>query len=163
VRGVRVEKLGLTGSSKHGVDDSMKGLSALFIDGERVFIDNGAIHAKSHFEKSLSFVKELSEIQVTKEVWVFWITLHRFDTPEGKVQGYYGAMPFCIYVDEKTGQAYKNLAEQVNKMEKAVKGQVDLTKVPEDVRTKAAEYLKKVRPDLWEHAGESFRKAFVMK
>jgi hypothetical protein len=48
-------------------------------------------------------------------------------------------------------------------MEKAVKGQVDLTDVPEDVRTKAAAFLKKVRPDLWDHAGTPFKEAFTMK
>lgn len=151
-----MEKLNLTGKSKHSVDDSMKGLSAIFADGDDVFIDNGAIHAKSRIERALTFLKTADEVPNPRVVWVFWITLHRFEHG----QGYYGAMPFQILIDGETNQAYKSLADQVNKMDKAVKGNVDVTNVPQDVVKKVADFLKTIRADLWEKASERFKSAF---
>ncbi|SFU38784.1 YwhD family protein [Alicyclobacillus macrosporangiidus] len=152
-----MEKLNLTGKSKHSSDDALRGLSAVFVDGERVFIDNGAIHAKSNLERGLTFVKNREEVPNPRDVWVFWITLRR--GPDG--QGYHGAMPFRLWVDEAAGVGFKSLAEQVNKMEKAVKGQVDLTGVPDEVVARVGGFLKQLRPDLWDHAGEAFRTAFA--
>jgi hypothetical protein len=152
-----VEKLTVTGKSHHSSDDSLKGLSAVFVDGDRVFIDNGAIHAKSQLEKNLTFVKTRDELEHPREVWVFWITLKRF----GGVQGFFGAMPFVLLIDDAARRGYKSLAEQVNKMDKAVKGQVDLTGVPDAVRSRVRDFLIQVRPDLWEHAAPAFRAAFT--
>lgn len=135
----------------------MRGLSTVFVDGERVFIDNGAIHGKSELERGVTFVRTLEEVPNPRPVWGFWVTLHRF---EGGVQGYYGVMPFLIQLDEDHQKGYKSLAQQVNCMEKAVKGQADLREVPDDVRARLAEFLASVRPELWEHAGPAFREAF---
>lgn len=152
-----MEKLSLSGTSKHGTDDSMRGLSALFVDGEEVFVDNGAIHAKSRIERNIQFQKALTDVQNPRHVWGIWITLHRF---EDKQQGYYGAMPFELWIDQEAGVGYKSLSTQVNGMEKAVKGKVELDAVPADIRKRAAEFLKQVRPELWERAAQSFVQAF---
>lgn len=154
-----MQKLNLTGKSKHGegVDDSMRGLSAVFVDGQDVFIDNGAIHGKSQLERGITFVRKLEEVQSPRTLWVFWITLHRF---EGGVQGYYGAMPFPIYLDAEAQVGYKSLAQQVNHMEKAVKGQVVLDGVPDDVKERLAAYLRSLRRELWDHAAPTFLQAF---
>lgn len=151
-----MEKLQLTGKSKHNVDDSMKGLSAVLIDGDGIFIDNGAIHAKSRLEKGITFVKTQQEVPNGREVLGFWITLHRFD---GK-QGFYGAMPFSIWIDADAQLGYKSLAHQVNGMDRAVKGQIDVTGVSDDVMRRVGEFLQKLRPDLWENAAPEFRAAF---
>lgn len=151
-----MEKLSLTGKSKHSTDDAMKGLSALFVDGDKVFVDNGAIHGKSGLEHGLTFVKTREEVKNPRLVWVFWITLHRF---EGNVQGYYGAMPFQLWIDEEAKVGYKSLSDQVNKMDKAVKGTIDLTAVPHDIREQVRAFLEKIRADLWENASPSFRTA----
>lgn len=153
-----MEKLSLTGKSKHSTDDAMKGLSALFVDGDRVFVDNGAIHAKSELERGLTVVKSKEELQDPRLVWIFWITLHRF---EGNVQGYYGAMPFQLWIDQQGTQGFKSLADQVNKMEKAVKGTVDLTAIDTETRNKARAFLESIRSDLWENASPAFREAFT--
>lgn len=151
-----MEKLQLTGKSKHSVDDSMKGLSAVLVDGDEVFIDNGAIHAKSRLEKGITFVKTREEVVNGREVLGFWITLHRFD---GK-QGFYGAMPFSLVIDSQAQTGYKSLAEQVNGMDKAVKGNISVTEVPTETVTKVGAFLRGLRPDLWEHAAPEFREAF---
>jgi hypothetical protein len=55
---------------------------------------------------------------------------------------------------------YKSLAEQVNKMDKAVRGQIDLSDIPDEVRLKVRDFLVNLRPDLWENAAAAFRAAF---
>jgi hypothetical protein len=152
-----MENLNLVGKSKHTSDDAMKGLSAVFVDADRVYIDNGAIHAKSQLEKGLQFVRNVDELSDPKTVWVFWITLKR---NEDKEQRYHGAMPFKILIDETAQKGYKSLAEQVNQMDKAVKGHVDLTGVPGDVKARLKDFLKGVRTELWTLASEEFLKAF---
>lgn len=154
-----MQKLNLTSKSKHGegVDDSMRGLSAVFVDGDRVFIDNGAVHAKSELERGVQFVKTLEEVPNPRTVWGVWITLHRF---EGNVQGYYGATCFVLHLDGAAKVAYKSLAQQVNNMEKAVRGNVDLLALTADARARLGEFLGQVRPELWQHASSEFRAAF---
>jgi YwhD family len=151
-----MEKLSLTGKSVHSTDDTLKGLSAVFVDGDRIFIDNGAIHAKSELERSVTFAKSKDELSSPRLVYVFWITLKR---SEGKM-GFHGAMPFVIWIDEQAKLGYKSLAEQVNKMDKAVRGQIDLSDIPDEVRLKVRDFLVNLRPDLWENAATAFRAAF---
>jgi hypothetical protein len=151
-----MEKLSLTGKSKHSVDDQMRGLSALFVDGEKVFIDNGAIHAKSELERGITWVRDRSEVANGREVLGLWITLHRF----AHGQGYYGAMPFTLMIDEAAKTGFKNLSQQVNYMDKAVRGTVDLSTVDVATRQRIKAFLQSIREDLWNNAQDSFKSAF---
>jgi hypothetical protein len=150
-----MEKLSVAGKPGHGSgDDSLRGLSAVLVDGEQVFIDNGAIHAKSRVEKGIRFVADPAEVPHPRRIWGFWITLKR---REGGAQGFHGIMPFELDIDAQAGVGYKNLARQVNHMEKAVKGEADLSGVPDEVRQRLRAFLQGVRPDLWENAADSFK------
>ncbi|KPV45149.1 YwhD family protein [Alicyclobacillus ferrooxydans] len=152
-----MEKLKLTGKSNHSTDDAMKGLSAVFIDGDRVYIDNGAIHGKSHLEQGMQWVKTKEEVPTPREIWVVWVTLKRNSDMK---QGYHGVMPFQLWIDQQAKVGYKSLADQVNKMDKAVKGQIDVTNVPGEVLEKLTRFLKGVRDDLWEQAWPTFKDIF---
>jgi YwhD family len=151
-----MEKLSLTGKSKHAVDDQMKGLSALFLDGEHVLIDNGAIHAKSRLERGVTWVRTPQEIQNGRLIPGLWVTLHRFEHG----QGYYGAMPFSLLIDEATQTGYKNLTEQVNHMDKAVRGNVNVDPFNDAQLLQISTFLKSIREDLWNNATKTFRDAF---
>lgn len=152
-----MEKLSLTGKSKHSVDDQMKGLSALLVDGDQIFIDNGAIHAKSRVERGVQFVRDRAEVPNPRLILGLWITLHRYEHG----QGYYGAMPFELWIDDEAQKGYKNLSEQVNNMDKAVRGQVQVSGLSASLRARIAEFLQSVRPDLWENAPATFLQAFL--
>ncbi|WAH35735.1 YwhD family protein [Alicyclobacillus dauci] len=151
-----MQKLNLTGTSKHQTDDQMKGLSAVFLDGDEVFIDNGAIHAKSRLEVGVKFVDDQSAVPDARHIQGLWITLKRQENG----LGYAGAMPFDLWIDDSTKMGYKKLSEQVNQMDKAVRGQVDVQGLPREVVNKLGAHLQKIRPDLWENASDSFRQAF---
>lgn len=151
-----MQKLNLTGTSKHQTDDEMKGLSAVFLDGDAVFVDNGAIHAKSRLEAGVKFVGSLEEIPNPRHIFGIWITLKR----QEQGLGFTGAMPFDLWIDAQAKMGYKKLSEQVNRMDKAVRGQVDLSGVSEETIAKIGAHLQKMRPDLWERASDAFRTAF---
>lgn len=151
-----MQKLSLTGSAKHQTDDQMKGLSAVFLDGDEIFVDNGAIHAKSRLEFGVKFVASREEVPDARHIQGIWITLKR----QTNGLGYTGAMPFELWIDDATKMGYKKLMEQVNQMDKAVRGQVDLTGLPKETIHKFGEHLQKIRPDLWENAADAFIQAF---
>lgn len=151
-----LEKLSLTGQSKHAVDDQMKGLSALFVDGEAIFIDNGAIHAKSRLERNIQFVKRADEVPNGRLIYGMWLTLHRFKSG----QGYYGAAVFTLTIDDTLQIGYKDLSNHVNQMDHAVRGRIMLDPLPHELRDKIGGFLKAARLDLWQNAQPAFLTAF---
>lgn len=153
---LKLQKLNLTGTSKHQTDDELKGLSALFIDGDDVFVDNGAIHAKSRLEVGVQFVQSLEEVKNPRHIQGFWVTLKR----QANGLGFAGLMPFDLWIDDSEKVGYKKLSDHVNRMDKAVRGQVDVGEVPKEVVAKAGMHLKKMRSDLWDNASDAFKSAF---
>lgn len=151
-----MESLRLTSKKSHSTDDQMRGLSAVLVDGEAVFIDNGAIHAKSRVEKGITFVKDKTLVEHPRDVWCFWVTLKR---REGGVQGYHAIQGFAMEIDAAKSNGFKNLSDSVNKMDHVVKGLSSLTDVPEAVKVKLHQFLKS-RTELWEHASDNFREVF---
>ncbi|WP_067619304.1 YwhD family protein [Alicyclobacillus acidiphilus] len=152
-----MQKLGLTGASKHQSDDQMKGISAVLLDGEQVFVDNGAIHAKSRVETGIKFVEDKDAVPNPRYIAGLWVTLKRTD----KGMGYNGAMPFELWIDAEAKLGYKKLSEQVNHMDKAVRGQVDVSRYSPEIVAKFGTFLKTFRADLWENAPETFKAAFA--
>jgi hypothetical protein len=152
----QVENLRLTSKKSHTTDDQMRGLSAVLVDGDDVFIDNGAIHAKSRVEKGITFVRNQDEVKNGREVWCFWVTLKR---REGGVQGFHAIQGFVMVIDAEAGNGYKNLPDSVNKMDRVVKGLSSMESVPDEVRTKLHRFLEQ-KSDLWQRASDGFREAF---
>lgn len=134
----------------------MKGLSAVFMDGAEVFVDNGAMHAKSRLEIGVKFLTNRDEIPNARHIQGLWISLKRH---EGGL-GYAGAMPFELWIDDEAKAGFKSLTQHVNQMDKAVRGQVDVSSLDTTVITTFSKFLKDTRPDLWEHASAAFRTAF---
>ncbi len=154
-----MQEIGINGSSSHARGDgTLRGLSAVFIDERRVFIDNGAVHGKSQLERSLQFVKNQGELKQPRRVWVVWVTIKRFAQTG---QGFHGAMPFSLWIDESGKMGYKSLAEQVNQMDRAIQGRVNLEGMSPEERNELKEYLKSDNnKHLWENATREFREAF---
>lgn len=152
-----MEKLNLTSKKKsHSTDDQMRGLSAVLVDGDEVFIDNGAMHAKSKVEKGITFVRNPDEVQQGRDVWCFWVTLKR---REGGVQGYHAIQGFLMVIDAEAGNGYKNLSDTVNKMDHVVKGNSSLAGVPQAVQAQLHGFLAG-RTELWERASDGFLEVF---
>ncbi|MBF8377045.1 YwhD family protein [Alicyclobacillus mali] len=153
-----MQKLGLTGQSKqpHTSDDQLKGISAVLMDGDEIFIDNNAIHAKSRVEVGIRFVGSLEEVPHPRRIVGLWVSLKRFENG----MGFNGVQAIEMWIDSEAQLGYKKLADHVNAMDKAVKGKADLSLLSSEQVEKFAAFLRGLRPDLWENASPAFREAF---
>ncbi|BCJ86535.1 YwhD family protein [Effusibacillus dendaii] len=151
-------ELNLTAKSSHDTPDEFASLSAVIIDGDQIFVDNGAIHGKSRVERGIQFgATSPDQIPGGRRVSVVWVTL----TKGTNGMGYHGvcaAIPFRIDAEAKLG--YKSLPDQVNKMGDAMKGAIKVDLLETGEKTKLANFLKEFRDgELWNNARPEFREA----
>ncbi|GAX88619.1 YwhD family protein [Effusibacillus lacus] len=152
-------ELNLTAKTGHDTPDEFASLSAVVIDGDTVFVDNGAIHGKSRVERGIRFgASSPDQIPDGRRVVVVWVTLKKGEAGMG-FNGVCAAIPFRIDAEAKLG--YKNLPDQVNKMGDAMKGAVKLdTLEPEEV-ARLGNFLKEFRGgELWNNTRPEVREAF---
>ena len=145
-----MQKLQLTGANRHRKPDALSTLSAVVVDGDDVRIDNGAIHGKAYVEKGIRFLTDPDDVPNPRRVAVVWATLHKTVLGTG-INGL-GASVF--HVDPEAGVGYKNLADQVNKMDAAVKGRVMLAELTQKEHRLLGAFLMAQRAELWENARE---------
>ncbi|UOF90449.1 YwhD family protein [Fodinisporobacter ferrooxydans] len=148
-----MEMLNLTGRNKHAAPDHLPTLSSLIIDGEEVFIDNGAIHGKSRVEKGISFSGKEEDAPNGRRVCLVWITLRG----TGDAKGYAGLTSCEMRIDDETKTGFKDLAKHVNQMDAAVKGKVDIQSLTKEEKQRLLQFLQTFRPPLWEHASPELK------
>lgn len=147
----KVERLNLTGVNKHKAPDALSNLSAVLIDRDGVRIDNAAIHGKSKVERGITWVTDTDDIPEPQRIALVWVTLHR----EILGLGIHGLAASIFYVDSEAGLGYKNLADQVNKMDSAVKGKIQLDMLTEAEMKQLGAFLMAQREELWINASEA--------
>ncbi|GIM44825.1 hypothetical protein DNHGIG_03740 [Collibacillus ludicampi] len=150
-----MEQLGITGRSRHDTPDEFATLSAVIIDGEEVFIDNGAIHGKSRVERGISFsAKSPDEVPGGIRIPVIWVTLRR---TEGGF-GYSGICGSVLVIDKEARTGYKSLPDQVNKMDAAMKGKVQVDALTEKEKKLLSDFLREFRGgELWKNTDENVK------
>ncbi|MCY0876698.1 MAG: YwhD family protein [Firmicutes bacterium] len=146
-----MERLQLKAVDRHKRPDALANLSAIIIDGDEVYIDNAAIHGKGKFEKGIHFTKAADEVASPRRIALVWATLRRFIAGHG----INGLAACVIYIDQESGIGYKNLADQVNKMDGAVKGKIMLEALNDHERTLLGSFLMAQREELWVNATPS--------
>lgn len=141
-------ELNLTGQTGHGTPDEFASLSAVIMDGESIFVDNGAIHGKSRVERGIQFgAKSPDQIPNGRRVIVIWVTLKRGETGMG-YGGMCASIPFSINAEAKLG--YKSLPDQVNKMSAALQGKIQLDVLTTEEKARLSAFLKEFRNgELW--------------
>lgn len=154
-------ELNLTGKTSHGTPDELASLSAVIIDGDSVFVDNGAIHGKSRVERGIQFgAKSPEQIPDGRRVVVVWVTLNRGEAGTG-YHGACAAIPFSINAEAKLG--YKSLPDMVNKMGDAIQGTINLDYLTPDEKEKVKRFLSEFRGgELWALTRQEFKDAFTL-
>ncbi|HEU4964983.1 MAG TPA: YwhD family protein [Bacilli bacterium] len=149
-------ELNLTGRpSGHGDADGFENLTAVMIDGEKIGIDNGAIHGKSNLERGINFRPlKPEDVPNGRPVHVIWVTLKRY---EGGM-GFNGLCASTILIDEEQKIGYKPMGALVNQMSYVVKGKIDLQVLSPEQREKLAAFLNELRPDLWENTSDEVKR-----
>lgn len=103
-------------------------LTAIVVDGERAWFDEAALHGRTALEQSIRWVKSPDEVPNGRSVHPVWVYIR---PAGGGGFRYYGLVAVSMLIDEDNGVGYKNLADHVNKLSKAMNGTVDVSALDE--------------------------------
>ncbi|THG88836.1 hypothetical protein AJ85_21025 [Alkalihalobacillus alcalophilus ATCC 27647 = CGMCC 1.3604] len=122
-----------------------------------VFIDMGALHARSQVERRIKFLKEKDKVPNGKLYWLVWVTILFKDK-----KPYYGGVTGCeMTVDTEIRRGYKSLPEHVNNMDKSLKGKIIIDQMDEKSRHLLADFLKNHNEDMWNHSIDELKEGLL--
>lgn len=137
---------------------SLENMSPLIVDPneDRVWVDMGAMHARSEVEKRIRFVTDKEEVPNGKPYWIVWTTVERSEAGPF----YYGIAASFLEVDREARREYKILAEHVNRMDKSLKGRVVIDQMDDHSKKLLKDFLIEFNPQYWENAEDELKAAF---
>lgn len=134
---------------------SLDNLSPVIVDpvGNDAFVDMGALHARSVVEKRIKFLPNKEEVPNGRPYWVVWVAIER------KEDGpYYAGVTACeMTVDTEIRRGYKNLADHVNKMDKALKRQIMVEHMDDYSKQLLANFLKNHDEGMWNRSSAELK------
>ncbi|MEH7144865.1 YwhD family protein [Priestia megaterium] len=136
---------------------SLESISPVFVcpSDEEVFVDIGAMHARSVVEKGIKFLPNKDEVPNGKLYWLVWVTIDR------KQEGpYYAGMTACeMTVDREIRRGYKSLPEHVNKMDKSLKRRIMVEEMDNKSKALLREFLKSHNEEIWTLSNDDLKEA----
>ncbi|MBL0386445.1 YwhD family protein [Tumebacillus sp. ITR2] len=140
-------ELNLTGRTGHDTPEDFATLSVVMIDGDEIYVDNGAIHGKSRLERGVDFrtYTKPEDVPNGRRIQEVWIQLKTFESG----RGYHGIVSAEIVVNRDLMVGYKSVGPLVMAMEGAIKGKVQLPHLDADQKTKLRTFMETFRADLW--------------
>ncbi|ADE72172.1 MULTISPECIES: YwhD family protein [Priestia] len=136
---------------------SLENISPVFVcpSDEEVFVDIGAMHARSVVEKGIKFLPNKDEVPNGKLYWLVWVTIDR------KQEGpYYAGMTACeMTVDREIRRGYKSLPEHVNKMDKSLKRRIMVEEMDSKSKDLLREFLKSHNEEIWTLSNDDLKEA----
>ncbi|MCM3773025.1 MULTISPECIES: YwhD family protein [Priestia] len=136
---------------------SLENISPVFVcpSDEEVFVDIGAMHARSVVEKGIKFLPNKDEVPNGKLYWLVWVTIDR--KQEGS---YYAGMTACeMTVDREIRRGYKSLPEHVNKMDKSLKRRIMVEEMDNKSKALLREFLKSHNEEIWTLSNDDLKEA----
>jgi YwhD family len=134
---------------------SLENVSPVFIDIQEndVFVDIGAMHARSAVEKGIKFLTNEDEVPNGKPYWLVWVATERNEKGP-----YYAGVTGCyMTVDREARRGYKLLPDHVNKMDKAMKRKIIVEHMDEKSRKLLSEFLKSHNEEMWNNSSEQLK------
>ncbi|MED3930458.1 YwhD family protein [Priestia megaterium] len=136
---------------------SLENISPVFVcpSDEEVFVDIGAMHARSVVEKGIKFLPNKDEVPNGKLYWLVWVTIDR------KQEGpYYAGMTACeMTVDREIRRGYKSLPEHVNKMDKSLKRRIMVEEMDNKSKDLLREFLRSHNEEVWTLSNDDLKEA----
>jgi hypothetical protein len=136
---------------------SLENISPVFVcpSDEEVFVDIGAMHARSVVEKGIKFLPNKDEVPNGKLYWLVWVTIDR------KQEGpYYAGVTACeMTVDREIRRGYKSLPEHVNKMDKSLKRRIMVEEMDNKSKDLLREFLKSHNEEIWTLSNDDLKEA----
>ncbi|MEK5444909.1 MULTISPECIES: YwhD family protein [unclassified Fredinandcohnia] len=140
---------------------SLENISPVFvdIDAEDVFVDVGAMHARSVVEKGIKFLPNKEDVPNGKPYWLVWVTIDRRE--EGP---YYAGVTACeMTVDRSIRRGYKSLPEHVNKMDKSLKRHIMVDFMDDKSKKLLADFLINHNKEIWDNSSEELKEGLKVK
>lgn len=134
---------------------SLENISPVFIDIEEedVFVDVGAMHARSVVEKGIKFLPNKEDVPNGKPFWLVWVTIDRRE--EGP---YYAGVTACeMTVDRSIRRGYKSLPEHVNKMDKSLKRHIMVDFMDDKSKKLLANFLINHNKEIWDNSSDELK------
>ncbi|MFC7391904.1 YwhD family protein [Scopulibacillus cellulosilyticus] len=124
------------------------------VEEEEAFVDLGALHARSQVERRIRFSPDKEKAEGGKLYWLVWVNTERSDAGPF----YAGAGAADMIINRETRRGYKVLPDHVNKMDKALKGKVEVDHMDEKSKKILRDYLVNYDKGMWERANEDLKK-----
>ena len=135
----------------------LNALSSVLIDPENnVYVDMGALHAKSDVERGIRFSPDKDTVPNGKPYWVVWVAMERGNDGPAIV----GLTASEMWIDRESRKGWKVLPEHVNAMDKALKRRFHLFGMPEAKKQALRAFLEKVHPQAWENSSAELKALF---
>lgn len=113
-------------------------LTAVMVDGDKAWFEEAALHGRTAIEQKVRWVTNRDEVPEGRTLNPVWVYIR--PAARGQFQ-YFGLVASEMVIDEAKGIGYKYLADHVNRLDKAMKGQVDLSLLDERGRRALAQAL----------------------
>lgn len=133
----------------------LSNVSSIIIDGEKAYLDEGALHAKSAVEKGIKFSMNKEDTPNGRKCWIVWVAVDR--KPEGTC---YAGLTACeMLVDTEARRGWKILAEHVNKMDQAMKRKIVVDGLSVQEKKLLSEVLIQHNEAWWNQSDDSLRQS----
>ncbi|MEH7222222.1 YwhD family protein [Bacillus sp. JJ1566] len=140
---------------------SLENISPVFIDidDEDVFVDVGAMHARSVVEKGIKFLPNQEDVPNGKPFWLVWVTIDRKE-----VGPYYAGVTACyMTVDRSIRRGYKSLPEHVNKMDKSLKRHIMVDLMDDKSKKLLSNFLINHNKEMWDNSGNELKEGLKVE
>lgn len=130
-------------------------LTAVVVDGDKGWFDEAALHGRTAIEQKVRWQARREDVPEGRSIYPVWVYIR----PAGRGQfQYFGVVATEIVIDEAAGVGYKSLGDQVNRLEKAMKGHIDLSLLDERGRRALAAALAQY-PEVLENSRDELKEA----
>ena len=135
-------------------------LTALVLSPDgTIVLDPAALHGRSELEQSLQVAPAFDRIQNAQTYWVIWVAAEVDDA--GVPARYAGLTASELWVDPVEKLGYKLLAEHVNRMTDAARGECALPMLGARERALIAAQLASLGPGAWARASDALKGALA--
>ncbi|WP_421383494.1 YwhD family protein [Bacillus salacetis] len=151
------------GEGGYGVGTiSLENITPIIVDpGEQeVFINMGALHARSQVEKKVRFKPVKDELVDPKLYWIVWMALQVGEG--GPFYSGAGACEIMVSQEEKRIKSgYKSLPEHVNTLDKVLKGRILISHMDSLSKSLLKDFLIDFNEVYWERSPEELKNEFL--
>lgn len=122
-----------------------------------ITLDPGVLHGRSALEGRLRMVVKRAELANPQTHYVVWLAIE-LDASNQPVR--YKGLSVAEILADSQGAGFKSVAQQVNRMSEAIRGEVKVDALSPEVKRAVQRQLASTA-EVWERSSDSLKQAFV--